>query len=701
MPPRVHLLVALILMALPATAAAEPAPGGPGAKAVWTEADKDGFGTSHTLASKVWHTLDDGRLTEVYYPDLGTPAVRDLQLAVSDGHGLEREQSATRQRVKLLDPKSLSYRQINTDRDGLYRITKTYTTDPARSAVLIRVRFEALTHRKLHVYVLHDPALSNEGNDDTAATVDGALVAWDTSAAAALVSSRGFRAASNGFHGTASAEIGHRYDSAGPGNVVQNARLPLDGHRNRELTLALGFGADRDSALATARASLGRGFDDASAAYDRGWHAYLASLDRRPQSAAPFGPAYWVSLMVLAASEDKSHRGAGVASPSMPWAWGLLTVDDPSDAYHLVWARDLYQVGTALLAAGDRAGSERALSFLFDHQQKPDGSFPQNSLVDGTPRWTNLQLDEVAFPLVLAWQLHRFDAATYAQHVKPAADFIVANGPVTPQERWENQSGYSPATIAAEIAGLVSAANIARRNGDEASAAAWEATADDWQSKVEGWTATTNGPYSPHPYYLRLTKDGKPDAGTTYSIGDGGPAAADQRAVVDPSYLELVRLGVKHFDDPTILNTVEVVDRQLGVDTPNGRFWHRFSFDGYGERRDGGPWDVSDPETFGTIGRVWPIFAGERGEYELLAGRSAKAQLAAMAKSANDGWMIPEQVWDENPPSGQPGFPRGEGTFSATPLAWSHAQFVRLALSIDAGRPVEQPSIVARRYPSR
>ena len=173
---------------------------------------------------------------------------------------------------------------------------------------------------------------------------------------------------------------------------------------------------------------------------------------------------------MLAASEDKTFRGAGVASPSMPWAWGQLTIDDPSDAYHLVWSRDLYEVGSTLLAAGDRAGAGRALSFLFDRQQKPDGSFPQNSLVDGTQRWENLQLDEVAFPLVLAWQLRRFDAATYAQHVKPAADFIVANGPLTPQERWENQEGYSPATIAAEIAGLVSAADIARRNGDEASA---------------------------------------------------------------------------------------------------------------------------------------------------------------------------------------------------------------------------------------
>jgi glucoamylase len=703
------LLTLAILAAAPA-AAASPAPGGPGDKAVWTEADKDGFGTSHTLRSKVWHTLDDGRLTEVYYPDLGTPAVRDLQLVVTDGRTFaEREQDATRQRVKLLDPQSLSYRQVNTDRDGLYRIVKTYTTDPERSTVLVRVRFESLTRRHLRVFVLHDPALSNGGDDDSAADAGTGLVAWDGKAAVALASSAGFRHTSSGFLGTsdgwtdlaADRKLDWRYDSAGPGNVVQTAELPLDGRRHRDLTLALGFGAEREAALRTAAASLARGFESAQSAYASGWHRYLDSLERRPDSAAGLGPAYWVSLMVLAASEDKTHRGAGVASPSMPWAWGDLTIDDPSDAYHLVWSRDLYQVGTALLAAGDRAGARRALDFLLERQQKPDGSFPQNSLVDGTPRWTNLQLDEVALPLVLAWQLRRADAETYALHVKPAADFVVANGPVTPQERWENQSGYSPGTIAAEIAGLVAAADIARRNGDETSATAWETVADDWQAKVDGWTATTNGPYSPLPYYLRLTKDGNPDAGTTYSIGDGGPAAADQRSVVDPSYLELVRLGIKPFDHPAILNTLAVVDERLAVDTPNGRFWHRFDFDGYGERRDGGPWTITDPETFQTLGRVWPIFAGERGEYELLAGRSARKHLAAMAAAANEGWMIPEQVWDDRPPSGLPGFPRGEGTLSATPLAWSHAQFVRLALSIDAGRPVEQPRIVACRYASR
>ena len=418
------------------------------------------------------------------------------------------------------------------------------------------------------------------------------------------------------------------YGSASsPGNVVQTAKTTLTGlSGSQHLTLALGFGTITSGALSEARGSLSTGFETAQTNYRSGWHNYLGSLNNRPDSAnssALLQTTYDVSLKTLAAHEDKTYPGAYIASPSMPWVWGTvsqLTGDildskgpnDTSGAYHLVWSRDLYHIATALLAAGDRAGADRALTYLFNEQQKQDGSFPQNSHVDGTQRWENVQLDEVAFPIVLAWQLGRNDGDTYFNHVKKAADYIVANGPDTPQERWENQGGWSPATIAAEIAGLVCAADIAKTNGDQASAKRYLSTADNWQQNVEERTVTTNGPLADHPYYLRITKDGNPNAPTTYSIGDSGPSAIDQRLVVDTSYLELVRLGVKAADDPNIVQTLGVVDskaivgpfstppyepqkRGLRVDTPNGTFWHRFSFDGYGETRDGGPWDIGYP----------------------------------------------------------------------------------------------------------
>jgi len=699
-------LGALAIAPAAAHATQPTAPGAPGATPVWTPADKDGYGTSAGTTSKVWHTISNGELTEVFFPDLGTPDIRDLQLVVSDGRTFaERETDATTHRVELADQRSLTYRQIDTAKSGDYRITKTYVDDPARATVLVDVRLQSLTGKPYKVYALLDPSLSNDGSDDTGATEGNALLASDAKTASALIGAPAFGATSSGYMGASDGwtdlkddfTLNGRFDAPTAGNVVQTAQTKLDGVNHRRLTVALGFGASRSAALKTAQASLERGFGAAAGAYQAGWHGYLSSIKARPASAAAFGPEYDISVMTLAAHEDKTFRGAFIASPTMPWAWGT-GLDNPSDAYHLVWARDQYQIATALLAAGDRAGADRALSYLFDRQQKPDGSFPQNSRVDGTPQWPNLQLDEVALPIVLAWQLGRDGAADF-RHVKAAADFIMANGPSTPQERWENQGGWSPATIASEIAALVCAADLARRNGDTADAARYDATADVWQRSVAGWTATTNGPYSPKPYYLRITKDAQPDVGTTYSLGDSGPSAVDQRAVVDPSFLELVRLGVKRPDDPAIVNTLSVVDDRLGVNTPNGEFWHRYDFDGYGETAAGDMWNIGFPaDSQTTIGRVWPIFAGERGEYELAAGRPAGARLAALAGAANEGGMIPEQVWDDHPPSGSPGFPRGEGTFSATPLAWSHATFVRLAWSIQDGRPVEQPRIVACRY---
>jgi glucoamylase len=704
--PAVVVVVATLAPAA-ARAASPAAPGAPGQPAFWTPADKHGFGTAATLTSKVWHTLEDGELTEVYYPDLGTPALRDLQLIVTDGRTFtDRETDATTQRVELVDKRSLTYRQVNTAKSGRYRIVKTYVTDPARNALLVDVRFQSLTGRPYRVYAYVDPALSNDGNDDSGTVAHGALLSQDATSGSALVADPAFGRSSTGYLGASDGwtdlRSDHRMDwqyrSSPNGNIVQTAETRLDGLRHQHLQLALGFADTSAAALATARASLGRGFGRVARAYADGWHRYLASLKPEPASARPYGPEYDASVMVLAAHEDKTHPGAFIASPTMPWSWGTGFEQPKSGVYHAVWSRDLYQIVTGLMAAGDRGAAARALTFVFDKQQRPDGSIRQNTFVDGTPHWDGTQQDEVAFPIVLAWQLHRDDAQTYAQHVKPAADWLVKTGPMTDMDRWENQSGWSPGTIASEIAGLICAADLARRNGDAASAATYEQTADTWQQDVESWTATTNGPYSDKPYYVRVTKDANPNDGSTYSIGDSGPSAMDERRVVDPSFLELVRLGVKRADDPTILNTIAVVDKRLAVDTPNGRFWHRADFDGYGEQLDGQPWNSFKPDTRATRGRAWPIFSGERGEYNLTAGASANAQLAAMAGAANDGDLIPEQVWDDQPPSGQPGFPPGEGTLSATPLAWSHAQFVRLAWSIDAGHPVEQPTIVACRY---
>jgi glucoamylase len=708
------------LLAVPVGAAAgyaatASAPGAPGTTATWTPADKSGFGTAYQAPdSKVWFTVGaHGGLTEVYYPDLGTPSARSLEFVVADGTSAVRAGSAGTSQTDVTDTAGLSYTHV--DATAGWRLTTRYVTDPARSSVLVDVDFTSLDGRSRQLYAVYDPALTNDGSDDTGATVGRALTADDGHTASALRAAPAFAATSSGYAGasdgwtdlSADGRMDWQYPAAStPGNVVQTGRTTLTGAPGQtHATLALGFGSTATAALSATTASLDGGFASAASAYAAGWNGYLAGLAPTPASlgTAQQRRLYRVSAMVLAASEDKTHRGAFIASPTMPWVWGDSVVSGP---YHLVWSRDLYEIATGLIAAGDTAGANRALDFLFDTQQKPDGSFPQNSDVSGTPVWGNLQLDEVAYPIVLTAQLHRTDAASWS-HVRRAADFLVNfqqdghTAPWTPQERWENQSGYSPATIAAEIAGLVCAAGIARANGDTASAGRYLATADAWQSKVDSWTATSTGPYTPKPYYLRLSKDGDPDAATTYSVGDSGPSAVDQRAVVDPSFLELVRLGVQPAKHPTVLNSLAVVDAQLGFTTPRGRYWHRASFDGYGETLTGAPWNYNfPPDTRATRGRGWPLLNGERGEYDLAAGDRAAAggELTALANTASRSLMLAEQVWDDQAPSGQPGFTPGTGTMSATPLIWTHAQYLRLAADVAAGRVTEQPAEVAARY---
>ena len=706
---RLTVLLAVVAVVATTTAAAPSgaAPGGPGDPAVYQPADKQAFGTARGgAASPVWFTLGGGKMTEVFYPDLSTPAVRELQLVVTDGKRFTERAEDVRVRTEPVG--DLMFRQVAMGTGWTAVIT--YVTDPRRASVLVDVSLTA--KRPLHAYVVHDPALSREGNDDTGASGDS-LVASDASAASALVAGRGFAATSTGYLGTSDGytdlRADHRmdwhYGKAGPGNVVQTGELRLDGVRQRHDTLVLGFGANRDEAVRTAHDSLRAGFHGTAARYSKGWRDYVGGLRKPPRSVATRHEraVYDSSLMVLAASEDKRHPGAYIAAPGFPWAFGFdREIAAEFGSYALVWPRDLYQIATGLLAAGDTAGANRALDFMLTVQQQPDGHLAQNTRVTGEPYWTSVQLDETAAPMLLAWLLGRTDPSTL-DGLRRAAEFMVNyekdgnTAPWSEQERWENQSGYSPGTIAAAVAGLVCLADLLTKAGDTVGAQRYLTIADDWAAKVDAWTATSTGPLSADPYYLRLTKDGQPDQGTTYNLGDNNVGEVDQRTVVDPSFLELVRLGVRPADDPTIVNTIKVVDAELGDRTPAGELWHRFTGDGYGEQADGGPWNVIWPTPTRTYGRLWPIFAGERGEYELLAGApaSARNRLRTIAATANSGLMLPEQVWDTRAPAGvRP----GTGTTSATPLAWTHAQYVRLAWSLDAGRPVEQPTVVACRY---
>ncbi len=711
------------------------APGGPGQDAQWLSAGKQAIGTSANPESKVWFTLANGVLTEVMYPNVQTANVQMLQFVVVDPKTkkVETEWDDANHQIKSLRADSLSFQQINTAKSGKWKITKTYTTDPQNDTLLIDVQFQS-QNRGLNVYVHYDPSIANSGMKDRAYVGPRMLVpmtperespvqptefslgsAEDLSHSLLMFTSpisemrSGYAGVSDGMEelrrfGRISEKV---WSTNELGNVAQMARIM----RPARFTATLSFGNDGQPAsneTTAARNSRLKGFTQTMAEYEKGWADFVKTL---PRVDAKYQAQFNMAAMVIKAFEDKTVRGGNIASLSVPWG-GDGNGNTGGTGYRMVWSRDLYHVFTAFLAIGDKAAAERALDFLFKVQQKPDGSFPQNSNLDGTMGWGSLQMDEVGYPLIMAWQIGKFDKETYEKHVKKAADFIVAKGPFSPQERWEERPGYSPSTIAAQIAGLVCAADIAKRNGDNTSTELYLNTADKWAANVEKWTATTKGKYGDGNYYLRISEKGEPDGNHKIELNNNAGTFYEHE-IVDAGFLELVRLGIKPADDPLIVKSLKVIDQLIKIETPNGPAFYRYNNDGYGEMDDGRKWNFDGKYT--GRGRPWPLLSGERGQYELARCNIAAAKydwactagsnrLDHMLAFGSESLMIPEQIWDKKdaPPNADrrymPLLKFGEGTGSATPLAWSMGQFIRLATNLKAGRNLDTPQIVYDRY---
>ncbi len=766
------------MLGAPTTAAAArtappPAPAAPGAPGTLSHfglARKDCVGTARNTQSKVWFTLAGGVLSDVYYPTVDTTDVETLQLVVTDGSSFTDLQSRDMTyTVQRLDASGMTCRVTSTAKNGRYSIVTDYVTDPWRSSVVMRTRLRpSAGTQALKLFVRFDPTVNgnggggvgNGGPDD--AVVDRSHrtlipVASDVTTAtnaanrtyaqpvfAALSADRPFKAVSNGYAGTvsdglrtldATHGLDSRFETALHGNVVQTAEISTG--RNGEATLALGFGHSQPNAVATSYRSAHQSFPTTYERYVSGWRDYDRRLNEPPVAGIPgssresLPAAYYLDANVLKASEDKTFPGAVVASLASPWGQAV-SAGDPANtyfgSYREVFARDLYETFTGLLASGDVATAKATVRFLFDRQQQADGSFPRNSLLNGmaAPDSFGVQLDEVAYPILMARTVNLTDATFYRTHLKRAADFLVAHGPAVGSERWEEQAGYSPSTIAAEIAGLVAAGAVADLNDDRADARVYRAAADSYQRQIKSWTVTTNGPLSTEPYFLRLTKDGDPDAGTTYNAGNGGPDA-DQRAVIDQGFLELTRLGILPVDDPDVLRSLVVVDSVLRRTTNTGDGFYRYGTgapgteDGYGDCNvadstdctvQGKPWagDCGSQAQNKGSGHLWPALSGERGESELARGNvsTAAALWAAMAGSASGIGLIPEQTWEDADLAPSPwgtapecasiGFVNGKPAGSASPLTWSAAQFVRLAHDLREGRLTDTPADTVRRY---
>lgn len=686
------------------------APGWPGIPATWTSSTKTGIGCALSATSSVWFSLSHGIVNEIYYPRVDHACTRDLGFILSTDRGdFWEEKRVADTGVHLMLPGVPAFLLRNRFPGG-HVVEKRVITDPKRDTFLQHTRLTAPSDdlSGLHLTALLAPHLVNRGAGNTAWLGEykgmQMLFAQGAGVSLALASDAPFVARSVGFVGASDAwqdlsqhgRITWEYSKAENGNVAMAAEIDLSA--SDEFTIAVGFGSAPAEAAHDARASLLGGFERALVAYTDEWQAWCASLRDLGDDFAK------ESASVLRVHESQSFPGGIIASLSIPW--GFAKGDDDLGGYHLVWPRDLVENMGGLLAIGAITDATRVVEYLRTTQEL-SGSWPQNMWLDGTAYWGGIQMDETAFPILAADAAIRngcpIAPSEYWPMMRSAAGFLVRNGPVTGQDRWEEDPGYSPFTLAVEIASLVVAAEHADLAGEPSVASFLRETADAWNAAVERWTYVTGTTLAAEVgvegYYVRIAP---PELSDAASPADGwvpiknrppGDAQAAAGEIVSPDALALVRMGLRAAGDPRILNTVKVVDHLLKVELPQGPAWHRYNEDGYGEHEDGSPFDGTG------VGRPWPLLTGERAHYELAAGNTGEANRLADAfrRFAGPGGLLPEQVWD-GPTLPDAELVIGGPTGSARPLAWAHAEYIKLRRSLLDGVVFDMPPQPYARY---
>ena len=684
--------------------------GHPGIEPKWTSARKDAVGTAYSAASRLWFTVWRGILTELYYPTIDRPQVRDLQFLVSDGETFFHEEKRDMSFSLSCLSNSLGYQINSQSSEQRYQISKTVIADPHCASLLIHVNWQS--QKPLKLYVLCSPHLGGGGfrNNAYVTKLAGHNVlsanhhnTWMTIASTKHFSktSVGFVGASDGWTDlTRHLDMKWQFDSAMDGNVALCAEIPLTGTKD-EFVLALSFGHSLNNACSTALQSLATPFQKQSARFVEQWQRAIHWDENIAKGSADNGKLFQASCKILMAHEDKLNPGAMIASLSIPW--GEAKGDDDLGGYHLVWPRDLCNSACGLLAAGNTSTAVRSLFFLAA-SQKDDGSFPQNFWISGEAYWGGLQLDELSFPILLTWKLLKenllpdFDPFYFTAS---AMSFLILKGPITSQERWEEVSGFSPSTLAVNIAALVCAAQIFKFQGKKEEAQFLEEHADYLRAHIEEWTVTNTGEIHPDVsrHFIRanpctsLENYMSPDDSAIFIANRHADEQQVFKAkdIIDAGFLELVRYGIYPAKHPLIEDSLRVVDKVLKVETTRGPCWRRYNNDGYGQNDDGQPFIHTG------VGRPWPLLIGERAHYELAAGRDISHLISTMEKFASPGGPIPEQIWDgADLPSAH--LKNGGPTGSAMPLAWAHAEYLKLLRSVKDKKVYDLIPEVADRY---
>ena len=761
------------------------APGAPGQQATWAFAGKTGIGSSYEEyvngefkynertgeVSKVWFSVADGVLTETMWGLIHEAQLKDLQFALVSDAFVDYEITDTTHSQQYLytdddgRPLSPAYRLTNKDKEDAYELEKHLFTDPDAQVLWQRSIIRSNTNG-LTPIMIANPHIANTGSGDFAKIENGGLSFSDGDSAMHILFSVnptqlsvGFKGESDAYTDLQDGKLDWHFSSTGQssGNVLGSATFSkLGAGEQHELDIIIGFGATTEEARDAAANSLKKGYSHVLANYNGsgdtiGWKHYIDSLDqlaKLTEQSTDQGKLAYASALVLKIQEDKTHAGALIASLSNPWG-DTVSASKPATGYKAVWPRDFYQCAMAFIAMGDPQTAKTAFDYLEKIQVEKGkhgstgtgGWFYQKAEVDGTPEWVSVQLDQTGMPLMLAWQLWKKSIITdnelknaYETLLKPAANFLVSGGevdidwnkttiapPQTQQERWEEQSGYSPSTTAAVIAGLVSAADIAYAVGASTDAERYLDAADAAYATIDNYMYTTKGVFENHPeYYLRVTQNENPNDNGPL-LDRNGRGELNELEILDGGFLELVRYGVKPANSEKIKKSLAAIDDtslssplqvryefKQGNSTYSG--WRRYGNDGYGEDINnganygsGGVVDkIAGGMSAGQRGRVWPFLTGERGHYEIAAGANSSDiqnnYIAALEYFANQGLMLPEQVWDGVGEAGQRNYAMGDGTSSATPLAWAHAEYIKLLRSNAEGQVFDQYPSVVQQY---
>jgi glucoamylase len=679
------------------------------------------MGKSINSSSHVIFTISHGILNEIYYPREDIACIRDMELIVTDGENFfSEEKRDTHHSIKWMKEGVPAFRIVNSCKQGNYTIEKEVITDPLRDTVLQKIKFRPAGKNNSAVYRLYAllaPHINNRGsgNDGWAgdykgipmlfAHRDGMTLAFACYYTDFLKRSVGFVGVSDGYTDLKEhKKMEWEYQNARDGNIALTAELDIS--KTTEFVLAISFGVEAEDAGHRAWASLIDGFDTAKERYIGEWDQFQSKLKSVKTDRNTIGKNLRSSATVLNLHQSKIFPGGVVASLSIPW--GERKGDDDLGGYHLVWPRDLVESSGGFLALKNKDEVFKILNFLISTQES-NGSWSQNMWLDGGPSWTGLQMDEVALPISVVDQYqcqYHLDAGKLKRYwpgIKKAISVLVMNGPSTQQDRWEEESGLSCFTLATEITALLGAASLAEKNNEPAIARYCLETADYWNSRIENWTYITDTPLSEEigveGYYLRINPYHLPAEEIKDNFiniknrnAENGRMHLYELICVDA--LALVRFGLRHPDDPKILNTIKVIDAKLKVETPFGPCWHRYTNDGYGEDPQGNGY----PNGGNGIGRAWPLLTGERAHYEVAAGniQRAKELLKAMDGFANNGFF-PEQIWDTDDIP-ERGLFFGKYTGSAMPLTWAHAEYIKLCSSIKEKKVFDMSLQTQARY---